>query len=362
MNYQPPLPIPWPKVLGWCVGSALIAVTLVAIGAVRDGGIERVLFSGRQGPGAAVLLGDMPDGSFLPGIGHDGQHFYVVARSLPHLEDAEDDLGLRPGYRFQRVGMPLLARVLHPWGGGGESLVVAMLVANWLGIVAGAIGVSVLVASRGGPPWVGAIFPWLPACLQGLQTSLADAHAAGFTLAALAAAERRQPVLAGALAVAAILGKEAIVVVFVGWGCWAVVRRLPLRTYLPFVLAVVPAALWFLHLRQVFPGRRLHGQEFVAPFTGFVDAFRALADGADGATVVGLAISVTVFVGLLLVVVLGDKQTVWPWIALALFAYQAVLRDSYWYKTINANRFTIAGAGVLLVVLGTHARLRATAR
>ena len=181
-----------------------------------------------------------------------------------------------------------------------------------------------------------------------------DAHAAGFTLAALAAAERRRPVLAGALAVAAILGKEASVVVFVGWGCWAVFRRLPLSTYLPFVLAVVPAALWFLQLRQVFPGRRLHGEEFVAPFAGFIGAFQALADGADGATVVGLAISVTVFVGLLFVVVLGDKRTMWPWIALVLFAYQAVFRDSYWYKTINANRFTIAGAGVLLVVLGTH--------
>ena len=56
--------------------------------------------------------------------------------------------------------------------------------------------------------------------------------------------------------------------------------------------------------------------------------------------------------------VLGDKRTVWPWIALVLFAYQAVFRDSYWYKTINANRFTIAGAGVLLVVLGTHVATR----
>lgn len=256
----------------------------------------------------------------------------------------------------QRITLPALARVLHPGGGGGESLVVALLLANGLGILAGAIGTSVLVNSRGGPAWAGAIFPWLPGSLQGLQLTLADAFAAGLGVAALAAASRRHPWLAFCLAAAALLGKEATVVLFAGWIAWALVRRQPWQTWLPLAGAPAVPVAWFLVLRQTFPGPRLHGEEFVAPLTGLADAVQATADGASGATLLGLGASLLVFAGLLGVAALGDRRTPWPWAAAALAAYQTLLTDVFWYKTINALRFTAVGAALLLIVVGLRLR------
>lgn len=361
---SPARPVPWARIVWGCLASTTLAVALVALAAVRDGGIEQVLFAGELGPGADVLRRDFPDIDLLEDDpGHDGQHFYVLARALPHLSEAKDDLGFRPGYRAQRIALPLLTRVLHPQGGGGDGLVTALLVANGLGILAGAIGVSVLVTARGGPVWVGLLFPWLPACLQGLQLTLADAFGAGLAVAALAAASRRRPLMAFALALAALLGKESTLIVFAGWGLWALLQRLDWRVWAPFVAAPAVAGAWFLSLRETFPGPRLQGEEFVAPLTGLVDAVRATFDGATGASWFGLSVSVLVFVGLLVVAGWGDRSLPWPWIAALLAAYQTLLTDAFWYKTINALRFTVSGMAILLVVVGTRlpsvTRLRA---
>jgi hypothetical protein len=112
----------------------------------------------------------------------------------------------------------------------------------------------------------------------------------------------------------------------------------------------------------MFPGPRLQGEEFVVPLSGMVDAIFATIDGVRGATGIGLGTSVLVFVGLVLLAAFGDHRTPWPWIALGLAAYQTLLQDAYWFKTINSLRFTVAGAAVLLVVLGERlARSRAPA-
>ena len=308
---------------------------------------------GDEGPGLEVIQRDFPDIDLLvDDPGHDGQHFYVLARALPHLTEAEGDLGFRPGYRAQRIGVPLVARALHPWGGGGGSLVVALLLANALGIFAGAIAISMFVNERGGPAWVGAIFPWIPACLQGLQITLVDACAAGLGMAALAAASRRRPVASFALALLALLTKEATVVLFAGWVLWALVQRVPARRWLPLVAATGPILVWFLLLRRMFPGPRLQGEEFVPPLSGLVGAVQATLDGVAGATTVGLGTSLLVFAGLVLVAIFGDHRQPWPWVALTLAVYQSLFTDFFWYRTINAQRFTVAGTAVLLVVLG----------
>lgn len=347
--------VQWKRVIGWCVASTALVTTLVAITALQRGGIEQVLFAGDTGPAAELLQEDFPTIDFLEDDpGHDGQHFYALARTLPHLHDAEPYLGFRPGYRAQRIGLPLASRLLHPWGGGGPSLVWALLVANGLGILAGAIGTSVLVTSRGGPAWAGAVFPWLPACLQGLQLTLADAFGTGVVIAALAAAHRRRPVLTGALATAALLGKEATLIIFAGWVVWALTQRLSWRRWAPFAVATVVAVGWMHVLRGIFPGPRLGGTEFVVPLTGIVDAVKATLDGAVGASWFGLGMSLGVFIGLVAVALRGDRATSWPWIAAVCALYQAVLADAFWYKTINALRFSIGGMAVLLVVIGTR--------
>jgi hypothetical protein len=85
------------------------------------------------------------------------------------------------------------------------------------------------------------------------------------------------------LAVAAVLAKEVIVIVLVGWALWHRSRR-------ALVLAAVPIAValaWWIALRVLVPSGHEQIGELVAPLVGWRDAW--VDRWSDGQQLVGMA-------------------------------------------------------------------------
>ena len=72
-----------------------------------------------------------------PGFGHDGQQFYVIARTFPDMQDADGHVD-RLKYRARRVLFPALVSVFP----AGDATVWAMLGVNLLAIGAAGVAVS----------------------------------------------------------------------------------------------------------------------------------------------------------------------------------------------------------------------------
>jgi hypothetical protein len=120
-----------------------------------------------------------PDFSFpvlVPGYGHDGQQFYVIARTVPHLDRAEGHVD-RLAYRARRIVFPLLAAPAAP----GPPTVWAMLAVNLAAIGLAGVGIGRLAARVGVSPFLGLAAAVTPALFMSARASLSDALA--FSLA-----------------------------------------------------------------------------------------------------------------------------------------------------------------------------------
>ncbi|MBK6856655.1 MAG: hypothetical protein IPG97_08950 [Microthrixaceae bacterium] len=141
---------------------AVLGALLLGYGAYRNAFIPgvhpaNVVNPGAQGPSARAILHDFPDDPLPPGLGHDGQQYYAVARDPFHLDRVAEHLD-RPRYRLQRMAFPLTAWALHP-GGGGDGLVLAIFITGVVAVLAGAMATGHLSLALGEGP-----FPPSPSC------------------------------------------------------------------------------------------------------------------------------------------------------------------------------------------------------
>lgn len=318
--------VPWPTVLLWSLAATGLAAAAVLAGVLRsEQGLAGLLVPGDRGPSVALVEQDFPDADLIDdSVGHDGQQFYAIARTLPHLDDAEPHLD-RPRYRLQRITLPAAAWLLHP-AGDGTGLLVALFGVGVLGLLIGAVATGVLAVHHGGPAWLAAGFPLLPGALAALAMTVADALATALALAAIAAFVRGRLPLAVVLAVLAVLAKEWTVLMLLGVLAWD-------RSRSSLGLVVAPALVagtWRLWLgSQVAAGPQEIRE--IDPMFGLLDSARRWLEGyslpaalfVTGAFVVGALVllrsglrsplSWAVFVQLGAIVCLSDDVLANQW-------------------------------------------------
>jgi len=284
-------------VVRWAVVGTLVCLVLVGLD-VRGTGATwlNLVQPGQAGPSLAVIEEDFPDVEVPAGDGLDGQQFYVMARDPLHLEEHAEHLD-RPRYRWQRPLYPWLAWALHP-SGGGDGLVVALLVVGVAGVLRGGVATGLLGRALGAGPWTAVLFGLLPGSYYSLRVSVADALALALAVAALALERSGRPRLAVTAGAAAVLGKEATGLVLLGW---LLARpRSGTRQALVVVPALVGAA-WFVAVRLLLPDAGGSVGELAAPFTGWWSA--VTERWLDGDELLGMASSVSAAVAGVVVLV-----------------------------------------------------------
>jgi hypothetical protein len=254
--------------LAWAGALAtLVTTTLMAIGL---GFGPQNLLAGRDGPSAAAVAEDFSSDELIKGIGHDGQQFYAIARSFPHVADAEPYLD-RPLYRLQRPFLPFAAWVLSA-GQRGTPMVVAMFAASASSVIVGALGLRSLGLRFGGSPVAAPLFVVLPATWMSIMHSLSDGMAVGLALGALgllASTDPRCRVAGVVMGSCAVLTKESVALVLVGW----MIARRDRWAVAACVIGGVSALGWRLSVRTLVTDNAVHNSEVGLPFVGWWDAW-----------------------------------------------------------------------------------------
>jgi hypothetical protein len=233
------------------VGTAVVAGSMFFMTWRESHDVAALITPGSETVSAPVLRQDFPGYDMQPGVGHDGQASYVIARDPLHFADAVHWAD-RPRYRAQRILLPAAAWVIHPQG-GGRGLVVAQWAVAVLGIALTGIGAALLAralgASADNVERLALFVPLLPAswAVAGLATP--DQLALGLALVALAADATGYRRRAIALAILAVLAKETMIVVLFGWAVYKGVRAF----WQLFVLPAAVAFTWWATLRVWFP-------------------------------------------------------------------------------------------------------------
>jgi hypothetical protein len=148
--------------------------------------------------------------------GYDGQFYYYLAKH-PLGRPGELKYLDIPAYRYQRIGYPLLARLLA--FGSVAAIPSTMLLINMLGIVVSVILFSVWLKEKHIDPLYASLFAFAGPLLYPLLRDLSEISAAVFTIGALLAYSRRRFWLGGGLLGYAMLCREvmfgaALVLVF----------------------------------------------------------------------------------------------------------------------------------------------------
>jgi hypothetical protein len=191
----------------------LVALVMVTIAILRAGGDPLALAR----LGTHFSRGD-PNGT----LGYDGQFIYYIARD-PSPERVAQYLDV-PAYRYQRILLPLLARVLSFGNPGLIPWVLALL--GVLSTGAGAWAVGEILAGWGISRWYAVVYGLYAGFLLALIVDLPEPLAYGLAAAGLLLLEREKR-LAGWIALSlAVFAKETTLLFVAGvWLAYLFQRR-----------------------------------------------------------------------------------------------------------------------------------------
>jgi hypothetical protein len=329
-------------------GSTRIVVVVGLIGVLIGMLVAvRVLSSEDWDPTALIALGAesettldyaierLGDVSARSAQGHDGKFFFVQANDPLHLDPDTHAANLdRPTYRAQRMLYPLLA------GGAGLFTPVAvawgMIVVNIVALGIGSWAIAEFARGEGWSPWWGLAF-----CLNiGMisEMSIGGAGIVAFAAAAwgLVAVQRDRPMWAAVAFTAAVLSREAMLLVVAGaaFWYWRTHRRIPWAWLLAPVIA---AAGWAGYLRLRLGGLEVDVasiQEIGLPFVGFAQAAQTWMDRP-----LNLVTGITVLAVLLLFSVraLGSRLLL-AWGAIGFVPLAIVFTQQVWLSYFDITR------------------------
>jgi hypothetical protein len=192
--------------------AAIACCTFVALLLARhDGDVSRLVLAGG---GGIVDPARIPPGlNVVPNIGgYDGMMFYRLA--LDPFTREQDAYGIRldtPAYRHQRIGYPLLVRILSF---GRHELVPSLLLAvNLLAFtLLGAAG-GALARHAGLHALWGLAIPFYPGFLIVLSRDTSELLACAFAALAICALQKERLVATAALFCAAVLTRETTLLI-----------------------------------------------------------------------------------------------------------------------------------------------------
>ncbi len=263
--------MPWTRLVCAALAGTTLCVTGVLLDVRRAGlGLPNLLPLARTGPAAAIIQRDFPHARAIGGRGHDGQQFYAIARDPLHLDRVSRSLD-RPRYRLQRPLFPVLAWLFHP-SGGGPGLIWALFGVGVAGLLLTAVSTGALVATLGARDLVAvllaAVVPLLGGSLVSLRITVADTLALGLALSAVVLVVRGHLRLAVVAGVLAVLAKESVLLILVGYALWRRDRRAAVLVGVPVVVGLT----WALWVRSFAPARHdPQVMEFGLPLRGLVD-------------------------------------------------------------------------------------------
>ncbi len=209
-------------------------ITFLLLGAV----VALVIANAAGDPLALARLGTRyslndPDGT----AGYDGQFVYYIARDL-QPESVSTHLDV-PAYRYQRILMPLLARMLS--FGNLEALPWALAAIGIMAQTLGTWGVASLLKRWGITPWYSLIYGLWAGFVLAVRLDLPEPLAYGLIVAALIAVHDEKHGLAWALYGLALFAKEVTLLFVAAQGLVYLWRRqwrsafgLGLMTLLPY--------------------------------------------------------------------------------------------------------------------------------
>lgn len=319
-----------------------VTVTLAVLHAHQtDMGWLALVQPGTEGLAADVFAEDFPDVDLQGGIGHDGQYFYVAARSPTDPELLSEHIG-RPRYRLQRPLFPALAWALHPTG-GGYGLLTAMVVVGAGSLLLLGMAAGLLSVQLGGPALPAAVIPLLPGSLWSFRLGLADNLALALALLGIWAVHRRATGVATALGVGAVLAKEAMLVLLVAKA--AADRRR--ESVIPAAVATCVAAAWWFALRSLIETSGRQVLELTWPFGGMADNLDQWLAGEELLASTSVAVTLVLSVGVL--VHRGRRHPLFGPL-LGSLAFTTVLSGQVLGLDHNGSR-TIAPALVLAILV-----------
>ncbi len=344
--------IPWRQIVAWSLLGTAITTAMVVISCLQAPlGLLDMVRPGDDGPSAAVVQRDFPNSDLAPGIGHDGQQFYAVARDPLHPGDASPALD-RPRYRLQRIAYPLVAGLAYP-GVGGTGLLMALLAVGVVALLVGSLATGALGVSHGAPPWIAVVFGLLPSNMVALRIGTADALALGCAVAAIALAEHRRPGWATGFAVLAALSKEAILVTLVAYA----LHRRDRAGAMIAGAAVGAVAGWWLWLRLTIDVMTQQVIEFTLPFGGLAESVERWRGGQDSDAAALIVIALLIGV---VVAVKFRPSTLWWALVVPNAAFITILsRDA---TGLWANGSRVAGPTLLFGVLALVTSVRSIRR
>jgi len=141
----------------------IVVLPTIQLLARNDGNVSALLNIGDQAASRPFVEETIPNPVLVKGYGHDGQQFYVVARSITQpagLQTLDGNVD-RPRYRARRILFPLLAAPFPQ----GAPTVWAMLGISLVSVGAAAVAAGRLARRLGGPVWLGLAVALSPALL-----------------------------------------------------------------------------------------------------------------------------------------------------------------------------------------------------
>jgi hypothetical protein len=224
------------RLRAWMLVSALALVHALALVVMQGGPLALVTLGTRFSDGdPAASTGSE---------GYDGQFVYYIARDP---SDAARFLDV-PAYRFQRILLPALARVLSL---GQESLIVwALLAVNLVSLAAGTALMERLLEQYGVSHWYALAYGLTAGTFGAVRLSLPEPLAYALALGGIALALRERPTLSAACFALAALAKETTLVLAAGYGLYLLYQRRWRDAAVFAMITLVPFAAWQAVLYQ----------------------------------------------------------------------------------------------------------------
>lgn len=339
------------------VGVALTAVVALRVYLQNESDVTVFVAFGEDDPittGYAVeRLGPV---HLREDLGHDGKFFFIQANDPLLVNPSENAVYLdRPAYRSQRMLYPLLAGGLGLFEPGVT--VWALLIVNLVAMGVGTWAVAQIARQMGGSAWWGLAFPLNVGLISEMSIDGAGVVAAAMAFVGLALVLEGRRGLAIGLLGAAVLAREAMLLVVAGTALWLWLRG---RRRDAVFTALVPALLagaWALYVRWRLGSGPAASQvqEIGWPLKGLFEAFRSwLHDPFD------LLVGVTIV--LLLVLFVRRALTSRSLLGLATIGFVAlalVFTRQVWLNYFDITRAIapLLTAFVLLVFLADRDRI-----